>query len=315
MADLVVDSHQHFWDIARFEYPWMGPEVAPIAKTIMPPDLAPTLAELGIDKTVLVQARSALEDTTWFLELATEYDFIAGVVGWVDLLDSNLPRVLDHLLGHPKFKGVRHQVHDEPDEAWIVRDDVLRGLRELAKRDIPYDLLLRPPHLKYVPCVVDRLPNLPLVVDHIAKPEIADGTIDEWARDMEQIAAIPHIYCKVSGMITEADWEAWTPAGPAPLWRGGGAAVRLRPLDVRERLAGVSAGRDLSAGLGLRTHDRRAVERRRARQSVRPQRRDLLQTGHRGVTRRREVYTLHPREDPERRSPAALVVYSELTRH
>ena len=216
MADLVVDSHQHFWDIARFEYPWMGPEVAPIAKTIMPPDLAPTLAELGIDKTVLVQARSALEDTTWFLELATEYDFIAGVVGWVDLLDSNLPRVLDHLLGHPKFKGVRHQVHDEPDEAWIVRDDVLRGLRELAKRDIPYDLLLRPPHLKYVPRVVDRLPNLPLVVDHIAKPEIADGTIDEWARDMEQIAAIPHIYCKVSGMITEADWESWTPADLRP---------------------------------------------------------------------------------------------------
>ena len=109
MADLVVDSHQHFWDIARFEYPWLGPEVAPIAKTFMPPDLAPTLAELGRDRTVLVQARSALEDTTWFLELATEYDFIAGVVGWVDLLDPNLPRVLDHLLGHPKFKGVRHQ--------------------------------------------------------------------------------------------------------------------------------------------------------------------------------------------------------------
>ena len=194
----------------------MGPEVAPIAKTFMPPDLAPILAELGIDKTVLVQARSALEDTTWFLELATEYDFIAGVVGWVDLLDPNLPRVLDHLLGHPKFKGVRHQVHDEPDEAWIVRDDVLRGLRELAKRDIPYDLLLRPPHLKYVPRVVDRLPNLPLVVDHIAKPEIAHGTIDEWARDMERVAAIPHVYCKVSGMITEADWQSWTPADLRP---------------------------------------------------------------------------------------------------
>ncbi len=216
MADLVVDSHQHFWDIARFEYPWMGPEVAPIAKTFMPPDLAPTLAELGIDRTVLVQARSALEETTWFLELATEYDFIAGVVGWVDLLDPNLPRVLDHLLGHPKFKGVRHQVHDEPDEAWIVRDDVLRGLRELAKRDIPYDLLLRPPHLKYAPRVVDRLPNLPLVVDHIAKPEIADGTIDEWTRDMERVAAIPHVYCKVSGMITEADWDSWTPADLRP---------------------------------------------------------------------------------------------------
>lgn len=216
MADVVVDSHQHFWDIGRFEYPWMGPEVAPIAKTFMPPDLAPTLAGLGIDKTVLVQARSALEETTWFLELATEYDFIAGVVGWVDLLDPNLPRVLDHLLGHPKFKGVRHQVHDEPDEAWMVRDDVLLGLRELAKRDIPYDLLLRPPHLKYVPRVVDRLPNLPLVVDHIAKPEIAHGTIDEWARDMERVAAIPHIYCKVSGMITEADWDSWTPADLRP---------------------------------------------------------------------------------------------------
>ena len=216
MADLVVDSHQHFWDITRFEYPWMGPEVAPIAKTFMPPDLAPTLAELGINRTVLVQARSALEETTWFLELATEYDFIAGVVGWVDLLDPNLPRVLDHLLGHPKFKGVRHQVHDEPDEAWMVRDDVLRGLRELAKRDIPYDLLLRPPHLKYVPRVVDRLPNLPLVVDHIAKPEIAEGTIDEWARDMERVAAIPHVYCKVSGMVTEADWDSWTPADLRP---------------------------------------------------------------------------------------------------
>lgn len=216
MADLVVDSHQHFWDTNRFSYPWMGREVAPIAKTFMPPDLVPILNEVGVDKTILVQARAALEDTNWFLELAAEHDFIAGVVGWVDLLDPNLPRVLDHLLGHAKFKGIRHQVHDEPDDAWIVRDDVLRGLRELAKRDIPYDLLLRPQHLQHVPRVVDRIANLSLVVDHLAKPSIALGGIDDWARDIALVADIPHIYCKVSGMVTEADWRTWTAADLRP---------------------------------------------------------------------------------------------------
>ena len=209
MADLVVDAHQHFWHPGRYSYPWMGPETEPIARPFLPADLRPLLAEGGVDRTVLVQAQASLDEAFWFLELAEQHEFIAGVVGWVDLLDPTLPRVLDRLLLHASFKGVRHQIHDEPDEAWMIREDVLRGLGELARRGIPYDLLVRPPHLPYIPRVADRLPDLKLVVDHIAKPPIASGEIDQWARDIAAVAQVPQIYCKLSGMITEADWQGW----------------------------------------------------------------------------------------------------------
>jgi len=141
--------------------------------------------------------------------LASEHEFIRGVVGWVDLTDPRLGAALDEFQRHAKFKGVRHLVHDEPDVNWLLREDVITGLRELARRGIPYDLLLRPQHLKIVPGVAERVPGLRMVVDHIAKPPIAAGRMDGWAEDMASVAKIPNVFCKLSGMITEADPHGW----------------------------------------------------------------------------------------------------------
>ena len=139
MATQVVDAHQHFWDVDRYSYYWMSPPaLEPMRRTFLPEDLKPLLRDVGVHRTVIVQAQASLDETHWFLELAEANEFIAGVVGWVDLTAADLPEVLDELVQHPKFKGARHQVEDEPDDAWLNRSDVLGGLAELAKREIPY---------------------------------------------------------------------------------------------------------------------------------------------------------------------------------
>ena len=142
-------------------------------------------------------------------DLAAGAESIAGVVAWVDLTDEHVGATLDLMQKNPKFVGVRHQVHDEPDERWLLRDDVVRGLRELARRDIAYDLLLRPPHLKHILELADRVPDLRMVVDHIAKPEIADGRVEPWADDIARVGEIPGMHCKVSGVATEANPGTW----------------------------------------------------------------------------------------------------------
>jgi len=215
-AEIVVDAHHHFWDPGRFGYPWMSPETKVLARPFLPRDLKGLIAEVGVTRTVLVQTISSLDETRWFLKLAEANEFIAGVVGWVDLRSSDLPNVLDEFTSHPKFKGVRHQVEDEPDESWLIREDVLHGLGELARRNIPYDLLVRTPHLKFVPKIARRFPNLRMVIDHIAKPPIARGEMKEWVRELAPVAKIPNVLCKLSGMITEADWKGWKVQNLAP---------------------------------------------------------------------------------------------------
>ena len=204
-----IDAHQHFWDIQRFRYPWMPAGESPLRRNFLPHELALILDRNSFHGSVVVQANTILEETRWLLELAAQHEFIRGVVGWVDLTDTHLGATLDELQRHEKFKGVRHPVHDEPDVDWLLRNDVLRGLSELARRDIPYDLLLRPQHLKLVPRIADRVPELPMVIDHIAKPPIATQRMDGWAEDMAAAAKIPRICCKLSGMITEDDPRAW----------------------------------------------------------------------------------------------------------
>jgi len=206
-----VDAHQHFWELGRFDYPWMSSSPENLKRTFLPRDLAPLLAEAGISRTVAVQAHQSLAEARWLLELAATNDFIAGVVGWVDLTDSHLGKHLDELQLNSKFKGVRHLIQDEPDDAWMVRQDVLAGYRELERRNVPYDVLVFPRHLKYIPRLREYCPNLRLVIDHIAKPPIAQGTMDGWARDMEVLASLPSVWCKLSGMVTEANWKTWTP--------------------------------------------------------------------------------------------------------
>ncbi len=211
-----LDAHHHFWQLDRFQYPWMTPDLTPLLHDFGPAQLQPLLAAHGIQRSVLVQTISALDETRWFLQLADQYDSIAGVVGWVDLTDPALEQTLDALAQHPKFVGVRHQVHDEPDDRWLVRDDVLRGLAQLAARAIPYDLLLRPRHLAIAVEVAQALPDLSLVVDHIAKPAIARRGWEEWAKPLARLAKHPNVTCKLSGMLTEADWKHWQPGDLRP---------------------------------------------------------------------------------------------------
>lgn len=205
-----IDAHQHFWDIAKLNYPWMPPGESVLRRNYLPEDLEPILRRNNFDGTVVVQANVVMEETWWLLDLASRHDFILGVVAWVDLTDARVGDALDRCQRHPKFKGVRHIVHDEPDLRWLLRPDVLRGLGELARRDIPYDLLLRPPHLPLIPELADRTCGLRMVIDHIAKPPIASHETEPWARDLETVARIPGMHCKLSGMITEADHANWS---------------------------------------------------------------------------------------------------------
>jgi L-fucono-1,5-lactonase len=204
-----IDAHQHFWDIDRFEYPWMPAGESPLRRNFLPEQLEPVLARNRFDGSVVVQAAHLLDETRWLLDLATQHAFIRGVVGWVDLTDPRVGLALDRLQRHPKFKGVRHLVHDEPDANWLLRPEVLRSLGELARRKVPFDLLLRPPHLKLVPRVAESVPGLRMVIDHIAKPPIAAQQVEGWAEDMEAAARIPQVWAKLSGMITEADPRGW----------------------------------------------------------------------------------------------------------
>ncbi|MBZ5595789.1 MAG: amidohydrolase family protein [Acidobacteriia bacterium] len=204
-----IDAHQHFWDVDRFQYPWMPSGASPLRRNFLPQHLEPILKRNRFEGSVIVQANIILDETRWLLDLASAHEFIRGVVGWADLTDPRLGAALDEFQRHPKFKGVRHLVHDEPDVNWLHREDVLGGLRELARRHIPYDLLVRPQHLKLVPRLAEKAPDLFMVIDHIAKPPIAAQQMDGWAEDMAAAAKIPNVYCKLSGMITEADPRAW----------------------------------------------------------------------------------------------------------
>ena len=204
-----VDSHHHFWDLSKLDYDWMPPPPNVLVRNYLPDDMKPLLFAAGISKTVVVQAHQSVEEAEFLLDLAEANDFVAGVVGWVDLTDPKVGYVLDRLMKRKKFKGVRHLVHDEPDDAWLARDDVARGLKELAFRGLAYDVLARPEHLKYVPQVAEKVPGLKMVVDHIAKPHIAEGVMEPWAADLAAVAEIPGIRCKVSGMVTEAG-DGWT---------------------------------------------------------------------------------------------------------
>ena len=211
-----IDAHQHFWDIGRLTYSWMPSDPSPLRRNYLPSDLRPILETHRFDGSVVVQAHQSLDEARWLLQLAAENAFLKGVVAWVDLTDPLVGKSLDELQRHARFKGVRHLVHDEPDPRWLLRPDVLLGLAELERRDIPYDLLLRPVHLAVVLVVAEKLPALRMVIDHIAKPSISTGEFDYWARGMEAVFPVPNLHCKLSGMITEASWNNWSVAELRP---------------------------------------------------------------------------------------------------
>jgi L-fuconolactonase len=161
----MIDSHQHVWQVGRFDYPWMSPSLGVLYRDYLPGDLARVLTDAGVERTVLVQASNSVAETRWLLDLADEYPFVAGVVGWVDLQSADLEYQLDEFQAHPRFSGVRHLVESEPDDDWLVRRPVLDGLRVLAARRVPYDLLVHSRHLKRVPVVADECSDLSLVIE------------------------------------------------------------------------------------------------------------------------------------------------------
>jgi L-fuconolactonase len=183
----------------------------------LPDDLSPLIAQVGIGGTVAVQARQTIEETEWLLTLADQYPFIQGVVGWVDLRasDLDLRAQLERFCDHPGFRGVRHVVQDEVDDDFMLGTDFVQGIATLADYGLTYDLLILPRHLAVARTLVEQYPDQPFVLDHLAKPLIKDGQIEPWAQEIRRLAALPNVTCKVSGMVTEADWESWQ---PADLW-------------------------------------------------------------------------------------------------
>jgi L-fuconolactonase len=211
-----IDAHQHFWQIGKYDYVWMSPDMGVLYDSFGPAQQKTNLKECGIDKSVIVQTISSVDETRWFLQLAKENDFIAGVVGWVDLKSPCVGEILDELTDNEKLVGIRHQVHDEPDANWLLRDDVMNGLAALSRRAIPYDLLIRPVHLDVSLTIAQKFPDLPLVIDHIAKPCIAKNQWNDWANGMAALSGCDNVFCKLSGMITEADWTTWKPGDLKP---------------------------------------------------------------------------------------------------
>ncbi|MFK4491117.1 amidohydrolase family protein [Bradyrhizobium sp. USDA 336] len=210
---MIVDAHQHFWDPARADYPWMeADELAPIRRAFGPADLAPLLQANGIDASILVQCRSALEETEEFLRIADATPSVIGVVGWADLTDAALGETLDRLRALPggnKLVGIRHQVHDELDADWLLREDVQRGLTAVFAHDLAYDFLVRSRELPAAVATAQAFPHARFVLDHAAKPPIAEGGSAEWSERIAALAACGNVWCKISGLATEAVWNDW----------------------------------------------------------------------------------------------------------
>lgn len=208
---MVIDAHIHFWDPSRRDYPWMGEELSSIRRRFGPEELRPLLVDNGVDQTILVQTISSVDETREFLETAAATDFIAGVVGWVDLTSPTVDETIASLVSD-LLVGIRHQVHDEPDPEWLLREDVQRGIAEVGEAGLVYELLVRPRELPAALETARRQPEVSFVIDHAAKPRIAGVSWDaEWAKGLAPFSDLSNVSCKLSGLVTEADWKSWTP--------------------------------------------------------------------------------------------------------
>ncbi len=204
-----IDSHQHFWLYDPIKDAWITDAMSVIKNDFMPEDLAPLLKAGGIDGCVAVQADQSEAETRFLLDLMEKHDFIKGVVGWVDLRADNLDERLGYFSQFKDLKGFRHIVQAEPQDDFLLREDFGRGIAMLSKYNYTYDILIYPRHIRHAAEFAGRFPDQPFVVDHIAKPFIKDQLIGDWERDMRAFAGLEHVSCKISGLITEADWEKW----------------------------------------------------------------------------------------------------------
>jgi L-fucono-1,5-lactonase len=210
-----IDAHQHFWIYDRRDYGWIDESMASIRSDFLPADLKPLLENNGFQGSVLVQVRQTLEETRWLLELAENNSSILGVVGWVDLRSLHLRADLESLTGKRKLVGIRHIVQSEPDN-FLLQPDFLRGISVLEEFDLAYDILIYTKHLPMAAEFVSRFPRHRFVLDHLAKPPIKSRAVEVWERGVRDLASFPNVFAKVSGLVTEADWQNWKPQDVRP---------------------------------------------------------------------------------------------------
>jgi len=206
---MIIDAHHHLWKYNSDEYGWMDDSMKVLMRDFLPSDLEQEIGVVGVTGTVLVQARQTIEETRWLLELADENPFIMGVVGWVDLQSADLSGQLEQFGTHPKLVGVRHVIHDEADDDFMLRPAFVKGLELLQTHDLTYDLLLFPKHLERASELVGMFPEQRFVLDHISKPFIKAGILDPWREEISALAVRTNVWCKISGMLTEADHKHW----------------------------------------------------------------------------------------------------------
>jgi L-fuconolactonase len=206
-----IDAHQHFWAYQPREFEWIDDSMQALRRDFVPEDLRPELERAGFDRSIVVQACHSLEETRWLLRLAHGSPFVSGVIGWVDLCSEDLGVQLREFSNDSKFLGVRHVVQSEPDDRFLVKPEFLRGIRALEEFNLTYDILIYPRHLKVAGELVERFPQQRFVLDHMAKPPIKSGALEPWATDFRRLAKFSNLFCKVSGLVTEADWGRWRP--------------------------------------------------------------------------------------------------------
>ena len=212
-----IDAHQHFWNYDPMRHAWINEEMSLLKRDFLPSDLAPELTANGIAASVAVQAEQSEQETQFLLRLAESNPKITGVVGWIDLRSPDLGKRLHELSRHKKLRGFRHIAQSEPDDHFLSGESFVRGVSQLTKYGFTYDILIYPKQLPAACELVEKLPGQRFVIDHLAKPDVKNRTIcQEWARHMRAIAQNPEVRCKISGMVTEADWRAWKPTDFRP---------------------------------------------------------------------------------------------------
>ena len=204
-----IDSHQHFWNYDPVDYRWIDENMAVLKMNYLPPQLEKLLRNNSLDGCVAIQARQTERETKFLLQLAEKYNFIKGVVGWVDLCNSDVRDRLAYFAKSKKLCGIRHILQSEPDDKFMLQENFQKGIYALNEFDLVYDILIFPKHLEPVYYLVQNFPNQRFIIDHLAKPHIKDGKIKEWKVGIERLSQFPNVSCKFSGLVTEASWDCW----------------------------------------------------------------------------------------------------------
>ena len=212
----IIDAHHHFWMYTKKDYGWISEKMTAIQRDFLPVHLAETLKEAGVNGAVSVQARQNLLETRFLLKHAGENEFLRGVVGWVPLVEAGVGKAIEEFAGQAKLKSMRHVLHDEADDNYMLREDFNRGIAQLKAFKLRYDILIFEKHLPQTIKFVDRHPDQTFILDHIGKPKIKAHVMEPWKQKLIELAKRPNVYCKLSGMVTEADHENWTPADLQP---------------------------------------------------------------------------------------------------